>query len=290
MEASESIHSNSKCNITFKSIDKMHDLENELNTGIDPYSTMYKFKLPFYKRAMDIIIAGIGLLFLSPLFIIIAVLLKIESFKDPIFYNSQRAGMGYNIFGLIKFRSMVSGADKKVDDMAAFNQYQNEIKAIDKFSCKQCKLNGKACDVPRLYIGSEEICENQFKYEKELKAVFKKFDNDPRVTKLGKFIRKTSIDELPQLINVLKGDMSIIGNRPLPLYEAEKLTSNKCAERFLAPAGISGLWQVSKRGKATMSADERVQLDIEYARNYSFTMDMKIIFKTIPALLQSSNA
>ena len=289
MKAVEIGHPYSQCNITFESFDKINDLNIDIDPEIDTYSTFYKFKLPFYKRMMDILFAGIGLLMLTPVFIIVAILLKIESFKDPIFYTSPRAGMGYKIFDLIKFRSMVSGADKKVDDLSSLNQYQKDAKLVDKVACDQCKLNGKQCDVPKLYIGAEEICEKQYKFEKEQKAVFQKFDNDPRVTRFGKFIRKTSIDELPQLINVLKGDMCIIGNRPLPLYEAEKLTTNKCAERFLAPAGISGLWQVSKRGKSNMSVDERVQLDIEYARNYSFTMDMKIIFKTIPALLQSSN-
>ncbi len=114
--------------------------------------------------------------------------------------------------------------------------------------------------------------------------------NDPRITKVGRILRNTSIDELPQFINVLKGDMSIVGNRPLPLYEAELLTSDQWAKRFLAPAGITGLWQVTKRGGANvMSADERKQLDIEYAENYSFWYDIKILLKTIPAMLQHEN-
>ncbi|MBY0425269.1 MAG: sugar transferase [Cytophagales bacterium] len=246
-------------------------------------------KLPVYKRTMDILVAGTALLLASPIFIIVAILLKLES-RAPIFYKSQRVGMGYKIFGLLKFRSMVPGADKKIDSMASLNQYQKEKEAIDKIACKQCILTGKECKVARLYIGGEEVCENQYWYEKRMKAIFQKFDNDPRVTNLGKFIRKTSIDELPQLINVLMGDMSIIGNRPLPLYEAEKLTTNTSAERFLAPAGISGLWQVTKRGKSDMSEEERIKLDIEYARNYSLKMDLKIIFMTIPALFQTSNA
>ncbi len=115
---------------------------------------------------------------------------------------------------------------------------------------------------------------------------FVKISNDPRVTKVGHFIRKTSIDEIPQLFNVLIGDMSIVGNRPLPLYEAEQLTIDKWSKRFLAPAGITGLWQVTKRGKKDMSDQERLQLDVMYAKKYSIWLDMMIILKTFPAMLQ----
>lgn len=121
-------------------------------------------------------------------------------------------------------------------------------------------------------------------------AVFFKIQNDPRITRFGAFIRNTSLDELPQLINVLKGDMSLVGNRPLPLYEAEKLTKDQIAWRFLAPAGITGLWQVTKRGKSEMSEDERIQLDMEYAMKNSFVYDIKILLSTIPALLQKVEA
>jgi lipopolysaccharide/colanic/teichoic acid biosynthesis glycosyltransferase len=116
-----------------------------------------------------------------------------------------------------------------------------------------------------------------------------KFKNDPRVTKLGEFLRKTSIDELPQLLNILKGDMSFVGNRPLPIYEAEQLTSDQWALRFMAPAGLTGLWQVRKRGKAEMSEEERKMLDNSYARNHSFIKDIILIFQTIPALTQKEN-
>ncbi|MBT7491463.1 MAG: sugar transferase [Bacteroidetes bacterium] len=134
----------------------------------------------------------------------------------------------------------------------------------------------------------KDICEyqyNNWKKKKE-KNVFVKYANDPRITKVGKFIRKTSIDELPQLFNILKGDMSIVGNRPIPMYESELITSDAWGERFNAPAGLTGLWQVSKRGKAEMSEEERKSLDIEYARTYSFWGDIKIIFKTFTAVLQ----
>ena len=117
-------------------------------------------------------------------------------------------------------------------------------------------------------------------------SVFFKIQDDPRVTRFGKFLRSTSLDELPQLFNVLKGDMSLVGNRPLPLYEAERLTKDGDVRRFLAPAGITGLWQVTKRGKKDMSDTERIQLDIIYARKISFAYDLKILLSTFPALIQ----
>jgi lipopolysaccharide/colanic/teichoic acid biosynthesis glycosyltransferase len=136
------------------------------------------------------------------------------------------------------------------------------------------------------------ISEHEFNNKKneEQKSAFVKLENDPRVTKVGSFIRKYSIDELPQLINILRGDMSVVGNRPLPLYEAEKLTSDECIDRFIAPAGLTGLWQVEKRGDSgKLSAEERKQLDIIYGRTYNFKTDMKIIFKTLTAFVQKEN-
>eukprot|EP01136_Pigoraptor_vietnamica_P014326 Opistho-1_new@56395 len=120
-------------------------------------------------------------------------------------------------------------------------------------------------------------------------AAFIKIKDDPRITKVGKFIRNTSMDELPQLWNVFIGDMSIVGNRPLPLYEAEKITSDKYALRFMAPAGITGLWQVEKRGRGEMSEEERLNLDNNYAKTHSFLNDIRLILRTIPALFQSEN-
>ncbi len=126
---------------------------------------------------------------------------------------------------------------------------------------------------------------NQYKEN----ASFIKIENDPRVTRLGRFLRNTSLDELPQLFNVLKGDMSLIGNRPLPLYEAELLTTDDWALRFLAPAGITGLWQVTKRGQKDMTDLERKKLDTEYAKTVSFGLDYKIFRKTFAALRQTEN-
>jgi hypothetical protein len=136
------------------------------------------------------------------------------------------------------------------------------------------------------------VAESDFnkKKEEEINNAFVKIENDPRVTKVGRFIRKYSIDELPQLFNILKGDMSIVGNRPLPLYEAEKLTADSNIDRFMAPAGLTGLWQVEERGKGgAMSAEERKQLDITYGQTYNFALDMKIIFRTLTSFIQKEN-
>jgi lipopolysaccharide/colanic/teichoic acid biosynthesis glycosyltransferase len=124
----------------------------------------------------------------------------------------------------------------------------------------------------------------------ETGPAFFKVTNDPRVNKLGNFLRKTSMDELPQLINVIKGDMSLVGNRPLPLYEANSLTTDEWAERFMAPAGITGLWQIKKRSVEDMTSEQRMNLDINYARNNNVFRDIWIMANTPTALLQKSDA
>jgi len=119
---------------------------------------------------------------------------------------------------------------------------------------------------------------------------FNQIKEDPRITKVGKFLHKAGIDELPQLLNVLIGDMSIVGNRPLSLYEAEKLAADKLDQRFTAPAGITGLWQVEKCSKdGNISEEERLVLDNTYAENYSFLNDFRLILRTIPVLFQKEN-
>ncbi|GGI23589.1 sugar transferase [Pedobacter mendelii] len=248
----------------------------------------------FAKRAFDVFFAGIALFMFSPLFLIIYILIKLES-KGPVFYYSLRAGTGFKVFKFYKFRSMFVNADQRIKDLKHLNQYDidagnKEVKETIKEShCSQCATEGK-CQYP-LYADNIQWCEKDFKYSKMASSgsAFFKIKNDPRITKVGNFIRNTSIDELPQLWNVIIGDMSIVGNRPLPLYEAEKLTTDKYVLRFAAPAGITGLWQVEKRGKGDMSEEERLMLDNTYAKNQSFVNDIKLILKTIPALLQKEN-
>src|ERR1700722_3054197 len=200
------------------------------------------------KRTFDILVSSIALLLLSPLFLLIALAIKLES-SGSVFYIAKRAGRGYRIFNFFKFRTMYQGSDKRVSELTHLNQYN-------------ANSHG---------------------------PVFFKISNDPRITKVGGFLRNTSLDELPQLINVLLGDMSLVGNRPLPLYEAVTLTTDEYAARFMAPAGITGLWQVKKRGNKDMSVEERISMDIDYASKVSFKTDFWIIASTPSALLQKEN-
>lgn len=249
-----------------------------------------KISIPLSKRIFDIIIVGTAMLFIAPIMLIAAILIKLES-KGPAIYVSKRVGTGYNIFNLLKFRTMYPDADKRLDAMKGTNMYAKEEKVeIDLKRCDTCKEKNISCESTLVMDGSI-ICEKQYKLfkEQEDSGVFMKFKNDPRITKVGKVLRNTSIDELPQLLNVLRGDMSLVGNRPLPLYEAEALTTDKFAERFMAPAGLTGLWQVMQRGKREISMEERIELDNTYAKNYSLWFDIKIILKTFPALFQQEN-
>lgn len=252
------------------------------------------FRLPMWKRTFDILFAGTAVIILSPLLIGTAIAVRAES-KGRVIYKSQRVGSNYQIFNFLKFRSMYTNADKRLKELNALNQYQiEEVENSDEGpEIRFDDLSGTPDEEENLLISDDfVISEEDFikKKEKTKQNTFVKIENDPRVTRVGRFIRKYSIDELPQLFNILKGDMSIVGNRPLPLYEAELLTSDAYIDRFMAPAGLTGLWQVEKRGGAgKMSAEERKQLDIKYARDFSFWLDMKIIFKTLTAFVQKEN-
>ncbi len=252
------------------------------------------YKTPFLKRTFDIIFSGLALICLSPFILLVIIIMKLES-RGPVFYYSYRVGTGYHVFKFYKFRSMYVDADKRLKDLKHLNQYNNSNEKISPDSgtmilCDECRMTGSHCR-NQIYADNNTWCEKQYLDSKKLHgdATFFKLKDDPRITKVGRFIRNYSIDELPQLWNVLIGDMSIVGNRPLPLYEAEKLTTDKYAPRFLAPAGLTGLWQVEKRGKAKMSEDERLMLDNTYAENHSFLYDCKLILKTIPAIFQKEN-
>jgi lipopolysaccharide/colanic/teichoic acid biosynthesis glycosyltransferase len=233
------------------------------------------------KRLIDILASLTGLIVLLPVIIIVVLAIKLES-KGPIFYGAMRAGKGYRLFKLLKFRTMYTGADKSIQSLAHLNLY-NESSVTEKKACTNA--NCVKMISPEGFL----ICEHEVTSQANSKSVFFKFKDDPRITKVGKFLRNTSLDEIPQLINILRGEMSLVGNRPLPLYEAEKLTTDQAALRFMAPAGITGLWQVTKRGRGDMSEEERINLDKEYALNGSFINDVKLMIKTIPALLQNEN-
>lgn len=247
------------------------------------------------KRAFDVTASALALLLLSPLLGLVALAIRLES-RGPVFYTSKRVGQ--KTFDFYKFRSMYTGADARLKELEHLNQYaaSEGKKGIDfNRSCDRCQEQpaGAYCSELLVFSDGRQICEFDFRRQKKEIAgpAFFKLQNDPRITRVGNFIRRTSIDELPQLLNVLKGDMSIVGNRPLPINEAAMLTSDQAAKRFLAPAGITGLWQVELRGKrGVMSEEERKKLDNDYFDNFSLWFDLVIILRTIPALFQEEKA
>ena len=258
------------------------------------------YKMPLSKRLFDIFVASSVLLVASPFLLLILLAIRLES-KGKVYYISKRVGR--KTFDFYKLRSMRTGSDELLKKLAAEkNQYKKEeVKLEDStldIPCPRCSAlpEGESCS-PMMFTETRNICDYWLNVQKseavKNNSTFVKIVDDPRITKVGKFIRNTSIDELPQLINVIKGDMSIVGNRPLPVYEAEMLTGDNLSKRFLAPPGITGLWQVELRGKGgKMSEEERMRLDNEYAEqfegdNYSFWYDIKLILRTIPALFQS---
>jgi lipopolysaccharide/colanic/teichoic acid biosynthesis glycosyltransferase len=257
-----------------------------------------KYEMPLSKRIFDLFVAISALICLSPILLLIILAIRLES-KGKVYYISKRVGR--EPFDFYKLRSMRTGADKELKNLAKEkNQYATASEQAEIDFTKPCPVcaklpDGKFCS-PIMHIGAHEICDYWYNTQKrevaKSKSAFIKITDDPRITKVGKFIRNTSIDELPQLINVIKGDMSIVGNRPLPVYEAELLTRGFASKRFLAPAGITGLWQVELRGKGgVMSEEERMRLDNEYAdhfigNRYSFWYDLKLILRTVPALFQ----
>ncbi|WP_348658493.1 sugar transferase [Heyndrickxia faecalis] len=194
------------------------------------------------KRGMDIIGAIMGLICLSWLFLIVAVLIKIEDPKGTVFFKQVRVGKNGKTFYMYKFRSMVSDAEEKLKDLLKYNEIEG--------------------------------------------AMFK-LKEDPRVTKIGKFIRKTSIDELPQLWNVLKGEMSLVGPRP-PLPREVKLYSEYDKQRLLVVPGCTGLWQVS--GRNDLDFNEMVELDLKYIKERSIWYDVKIIIKTVKIIIRPNSA
>lgn len=194
------------------------------------------------KRAIDIIGSLIGLVLLSPLFLIVALLIKLEDPKGKVIFKQTRVGKNGKEFNIYKFRSMISNAEELLDNLLGCNETTG--------------------------------------------AMFKMKD-DPRITHIGHFIRKTSIDELPQLVNVFFGDMSLVGPRPpLPREVAEYTEYDK--QRLLVTPGCTGLWQVS--GRNDVGFDEMVKLDLQYIRDRSIKTDLLIMIKTIKIIIIPNSA
>lgn len=196
-------------------------------------------RVPVYclvKRIADIVFSLIGLIVLSPVFLVTAVSIVIED-GGPVFYTQKRIGKGCREFKIYKFRSM--------------------------------------------YKNAEQIHE-QMKEEYKCQEVSFKLRDDPRITKVGNVIRKFNIDELPQLFNILKGDMGIVGPRPLPLYEyvsERRIYGDKYIDRYSIPQGLTCIWQISDR--ASVDFGRRMEMDVEYAHTKSLWLDFKLIIKTI---------
>lgn len=195
----------------------------------------------FIKRASDIITSGLGLIVLSPLFLVLAILVKIDS-SGPAFFRQERVGVGGKPFKMLKFRSMVADAEDRLPGL------------LD-----QSDGNG----------------------------VLFKMRSDPRVTRIGAFLRKYSLDELPQLVNVLRGEMSLVGPRPPLAHEVEKY-DQWTRRRLLVKPGITGLWQVS--GRSDLSWDDSVRLDLYYVENWSLVGDILIVLRTIKVVLMPNGA
>jgi exopolysaccharide biosynthesis polyprenyl glycosylphosphotransferase len=212
----------------------------------EPIVTLYTGSMlePYVliKRAMDIVFSLALVILLLPLYLIVALLIKLTS-PGPVFFVQERLGLNKRRFGTIKFRTMVPDADKKQAEL----EHLNEVSG----------------------------------------PVFK-IKDDPRITPIGKFLRKTSIDELPQLFNVLNGDMSLVGPRPLPVRDYEGFDQDWHRRRFSVRPGITCLWQIS--GRSDISFEKWMELDMQYIDNWSLWLDLKILIGTIPAVLKGSGA
>lgn len=196
----------------------------------------------FIKRVFDFVASLLGLIILSPLFLIIAIAIKAEDPKGSVFYSQTRLGRGETPFKMYKFRSMVSNADQLLEELLKNNE-----------------IDG---------------------------AMFKMQD-DPRVTKIGKFIRKYSIDELPQLLNVLQGSMSLVGPRP-PLPREVEEYSDYDKQRLAVKPGCTGLWQATVRN--SVGFDDMVKLDLTYISKRSVAFDVYILFKTVVIMFKPNGA
>lgn len=207
----------------------------------------------FIKRVSDIVISLIAVTVLAPVWLIVSILIKLDS-KGPVLFRQERVGMDGRIFLCYKFRTMAADADEQIHREA----YEKNIGGD-----------------PLANAGDEA------------KPVFGKVKDDPRITKFGRRLRRSSLDELPQLLNVLKGDMSVVGPRPPIPYEVEGYDIWHRKRLDMKP-GITGLWQVSGRNRLTF--EEMVRIDLFYIENWSLWLDLKIILLTLPAVLRGDGA
>jgi lipopolysaccharide/colanic/teichoic acid biosynthesis glycosyltransferase len=247
------------------------------------------YKTPVAKRIFDVIVASLAIIILSPVFLLVTIVIRLES-KGKVIYKSKRIGRNYEEFDFYKFRSMYEDADRRLREMGNLNQYVIQEEAVE-LVCSECaKLpEGELCS-PAYYYDGQRICERLALIRNNSQKAFWKIPNDPRVTKVGRFLRTTNIDELPQLFNVLEGNMSIVGNRPLPVYEAHALTKSRWSRRFRSAAGMTGLWQIEfRKRKGFMSEEDRFILDNMYAQKNSFWGDLLLLLRTIPALFRKMN-
>jgi len=235
------------------------------------------------KRLLDILLSASLLIALMPLMLITSVIISLESPGAPV-YVSQRIGRNFRKFNFYKFRSMRPKADKGLEDLKGRNSYLNIYNEQESLGLPYDMHN------VMLYSDNYKISEYDYLYEaaKEINSCFIKVEKDPRITRFGQFIRQTSIDELPQLWNILKGDMSFVGNRPLSVAEAELLTSDQYAKRFDCAAGLTGLWQ-TRKDKDNMSPEVRRSLDVEYAEKNNLWYDIKLFFYTFIQILTKNN-
>lgn len=197
-------------------IERNHKL---LSSVINEQNISGMYEIPLWKRMFDIIFSALALIILFPFLIVIAALIRVES-EGPVIYISKRVGSNYRIFNFYKFRSMYKDADKRLKDYLSLNQYNDvDLSAFNiEDDTARIPLNISVNHETSLYYSDDDvISEEDFIRDKKSKQKnnFLKFENDPRITKMGHFIRKFSIDELPQLVNIIRGDMSIVGNRPL---------------------------------------------------------------------------
>ena len=252
------------------------------------------FKLPLWKRVFDIIFSSMALLCLSPIFIITVIWIKLED-KGPAFYKSKRVGSNYKVFDFYKFRSMYMDADKRITEYKKLNQYTESIaeeavasSATSVNSQKQASFFKDDEQNIILYSDNDATPENDYLKVKrhERSNAFIKLENDPRITGIGHIIRKYSIDELPQFINVLLGQMSVVGPRPHMLKHTEEYSRliDKYMVRHLVKPGITGWAQVTGyRGetKELWQMEGRVQRDVWYLEHWTFLLDLYIIYKTV---------